>query len=306
MNATLSALKFYIPLPPPASQPKRSVNRTRKELLDLAVTATDSGPFHEQDSSKSVTIHLDTPILRSQPARQIVSMTSKGPTVPCRFFPAPKPPSGRKSGQQVPDTSLPHGLRRMSIAQKKMERSIAFVQATVRSVSGLDKLPSSSFKTETKISLETVPDRRVEQKMLKLMKIALAFLKEYAGTIKAFLMRRLAPGAKGSSPVFLTARPPLPKQASFKKVGENPSSSASTIANSPELEGKRGKETAHVAAKQEEEKNVARAMEQVQSQNRSRREKKRRYTTPAEYPPDYFPKTTFDAIEKLAFEPVIK
>ncbi len=331
MNTALSGLKFYAPAPSSSGQSKRQVACARKELLGLVLATAADRKLHEQDISQSVTIRIDTPVLRSQMPRQIVSMTSRTQTMPCKFFPTlpstgGKPPQGRTvSGEQRQiEGNLSGKLTRMSIAQKKMEHGLA-----KGSVAPADH--AENFKV-TQVARHTArrgvrPQGEDRELCRRLMKTALLFLKEYAMSVKALLRARLAgtagTGKGAASPVVpLRARPPLPMQMSYRVAEKRPSSKASTMANSPEIEeklragaksGSEPKASLHARNPTYVEYHCklepATAQGQSQThpgQGKPRREKKRRYTTPANYPESDFPKTTCEAIERLAFEPVIK
>ena len=352
MNSMLTNLRFYGERPKAAASSKRGIDCTRRELLGLVFGSEESKAL-TKDTSPSVKIRIDTPVLRSQRPRQVISMTSKTRTNTCNFFPKVTPTKAKlmpSNAEQKLSTrpNLNREFRRLSIAQKKIERGIALAQAVAQSsLDGKSETEVSSNEVKNvqpqaksdkndKKLMKKVCDTKVEKK--KVMRSAITFLRDYVMSLKAYMQTYLLDGPRNLSPVLERTKPPLhpmTKQDSYRS--EKPSSNTSTLANSPEFEDKKkvdakktnaaGNFQSSVNSNVPNAKELQRAFEKQfenegkeeykesavntsriapQGQSKARREKKRRYTTPDEYSQGDFPKTTFDAIEKLAFEPVIK
>ncbi len=319
MNAMLTNIHFYDTDPTASkSVTKSTINHTRKELLQIEMGTAEKASVFRKDSCPSVTIRIDTPVLRSQRPRQVISMTSKAGTMPCKFFPTiatskPPLPPAKPEPKPVIDSNLNRSLRRMSIAKKKLDRGVALARASLFKPSDTQPAPPQTLafpeSAKPKLSPEKEPDPK-SKKRIKMRK-AVQFLKEYALSLKSLLKTTLGVTTHNHSPIVDRTRPPVPplvKHDSYGKIripssNQSAGSNNSTVVNSPELEEKKKPEPKPQPAQQ------LATISQPEYLAVPRREKKRRYTTPDEYPPKNdlgFPKTTFAAIERLAFEPVIK
>ena len=296
MNTALASISFYGNVPDPLSVAKTRINQARKDLLNLEVTAKPKS-FH-RDASPSVTIRIDTPILRNRPPRQVISMTSKTAALPPKFFPTvtntkPPLPAPKKElkPQMVPNSN--RFLPRMSIAKRKLDRGATLL-----------KIEPVELPDKVKVKVEREDMCQTKAKKYAMTRKAILYLREYALSVRSLLKTYLGRNSNNYSPAPDRTRPPLPTVNSYesymRKVRSSNHSNNSTKSNSPEIEDK---------LKHDRKPPVPPLVVTQAAQFLSvKKEKKRRYTTPDEpvQEPCAFTKTTFDAIEKLAFEPLIK
>ena len=255
MNTNMKDLRFYATIPSETKKSKKFVNTLRKQLLIQEFGSAEETKPLKQYESQFIQIRIDTPVLRSQQYRKIVSMTSKI-IPPCnKNFPGTTSTSNKKSPPRTDaslfiDQNLNVRLRRLSIAQRKLERNSVLSQ-----ISTLPPIKEERVKLMVREEKRLAYHANNDKELIKAkMRTALTFLKEFALTLKNIWVTSLVTDKRNHSPVFennKTTSPQLVEQSFIKKEELSKdlrnSSNTSTQNNSPEIEER--KKPLHKAVK---------------------------------------------------------
>jgi len=321
MKAMLTNLHFYEPTDLHTNATISRINKLRKEFLGFAIEESKKITIQCEETSPSVTIRIDTPVLRSERPHHVHCMSSKANNAPQKFFPNARPTKPPLPGQICPPRIVPNmilnmnlnrSFRRMSIAKKKLDRGLTLVNISLFKVQA-EQQNNTENENKTheirKEKIEISEKAAIETKKKKREKIrkALNFLKEYGLSLKSYMRTILNIIPKAYSPEIDRMRPPIqPKAKHESSMKVSPSSNNSTKANSPIQEDRKRPEAKKVGGVTIVA--MEKLIEEKAKTSAPKREKKRRYTTPDENTEleNDLKKSTYAAIEKLAFEPLIK
>lgn len=275
MNNVISDIPFYSK-EANGIKTKTDVIEVRKTFISCAMEECKIDPRFHKDISSDITIKVNTPLLRSPCPQHIVFKADDSNNALKKYFPRPKNYSTFKSkGPSDVQPNLHKNLHKMSISRRKFNSGQKAQQ--------IEESPER-FALEGNILKQVKNTKR--DTMLK----AINFLRTYASHIKTFLIKHIKEGSKNNYLDYKLPRTPNP----MKTIRPIEHFNFTERIEAPITEKKKMNEL------------ISDKLIIFNSESQNIKESKRKFT------PDSFTrktkkrtKTTFAAIEKLAFEPLI-
>jgi hypothetical protein len=258
----------YEQLPVEHGPSKDAVTRTRQALLAPLMQVGSRGGPRDRQKTPAVQVVINTPMLRSQGGRHVVSMSSHSPGKFGKIAPMPPKPRKVPPIKRIPlqpGDTVPR-LRRMSISMRKMQKSsgnpantlvqipitaLTLTQTQTQSegqMQGQEQRQGEGVRTGSTGRAVSVPRREVANeapwgevaRKRAQTKKALTFLRDYGTQLKRML--RATPSIT-ILPLTPIAERPLESALQLSKAysqndAERPESPVSTETNSPQPEAK--------------------------------------------------------------------